>query len=219
MAYSASLTLGSNNFISLSGYAPFQLSIYLSGVSLPSKVYNINYDFGDGTIIDQTLSTDPNGDPIHIPQTHTYYLSNTFSSSVSAIVSYYQMGISDPSVYTISLNLTTPPMESSIYNQTNASSLSGYFQELHLVGTRMFGPNNDILYMFESINPNFVIPALVNWQTRPIVNTPNISQGSYRPYRLLAPFENPNLVDINVGTDLIKFPNVGVKYNPDNGGQ
>ena len=208
MAYSASVTLTSNNFISLNGYAPFQLSINPSGVTLSNKVYNINYNFGDGTVVNQTLSTDLSGDPLYINQNHTYYLSNTFSSSVSAIVSYYQMGIATPSVYTISLNLTTPPMESSIYNQTTATSLSGYFQEMHLVGTRMFGPNNDILYMFESINPNYVIPALVNWKSRPMISSPSmIPNSSYRPYRLLQPFENANIINISNGTSLLELPN------------
>ena len=175
---------------------------------MSTKVYNINYNFGDGTVVNQTLSTDLSGDPLYINQNHTYYLSNTFSSSVSAIVSYYQMGIATPSVYTISLNLTTPPMESSIYNQTTATSLSGYFQEMHLVGTRMFGPNNDILYMFESINPNYVIPALVNWKSRPMISNPSmIPNSSYRPYRLLQPFENANIINISNGTSLLELPN------------
>jgi len=208
LTYSASVSLSYNNFISLSGYAPFQLSINPSGATLSSKVYNINYDFGDGTVVNQTLSTDLSGDPLYINQSHTYYLSNTFSSSVSAIVSYYQMGIATPSVYTISLNLTTPPMESSIYNQTSSNSLSGYFQEMHLVGTRMFGPNNDILYMFESINPNYVIPALVNWKSRPMISSPSIiPNSSYRPYRLLQPFENANITNISNGTSLLELPN------------
>ena len=99
-------------------------------------------------------------------------------------------------------------MESSIYNQTTATSLSGYFQEMHLVGTRMFGPNNDILYMFESINPNYVIPALVNWKSRPMISNPSmIPNSSYRPYRLLQPFENANIINISNGTSLLELPN------------
>jgi len=170
MAYSASVLLSSSNFISVSGYAPFALTIDPLNVSLKNKVYSINYNFGDGTIINQNLSLDLNGDPLYVPQTHNYYISNTLNTTLSAVVSFYQIGVTNPSVYTIALNLYAPAMESSVYNQTTAVSLSGYFQEMHLIGSRMFGPNNNILYMFESINPNYIIPVIVNWKTNQIID-------------------------------------------------
>jgi hypothetical protein len=182
---------------------PYTLSITPSSYSLTNLLYQVVYDFGDGTTFTDNGVLNADGSLVFNTQNHTYYTVGNIIGSIS----FYQIGLSQPTIYPINLNLSLPSMEGS----------SGYFQELHLVGTRMFGPYNDILYMFESINPNYAIPTLVNWQTRPIVNTPNISQGSYRPYRLLAPFENPNLVDINIGTNLLEFEPADPPYNPDDG--
>jgi hypothetical protein len=99
-------------------------------------------------------------------------------SYLTATVTYYGISASNTLTYTIYLNLSAPPME------------NGYFQQVHLVGTRMFGPNNDILYMFETINPNYLAPVLVNWQsTNAQTNFTNLLNNNSRPNVLLAPFE------------------------------
>lgn len=185
---------------------PFSLTIDPTDSAATNLVYQIDYNFGDGnTFTDNGYLSSNN--LIFSPQSHTYNLLNSFSQSPSATVSLHQIGIADPLIYTIEVNLKSPVLEGN----------SGYFDEVHLVGTRMFGPNNDILYMFESINPNYVIPTLVNWQTKPIISIQDAVVKSYRPYRLLAPFENPNLVDINIATDLVPLPDVGSEPNPDDG--
>ena len=196
----------SNNAHLYNCIAPFTLTIDPTDSTATNLVYQIDYDFGDGnTFTDNgTLSSN---NLIFSPQTYTYNLLNIFSQTLSATVSLYQVGLANPLVYNVEVNLKSPVLEGN----------SGYFDELHLVGTRMFGSNNDIVYMFESINPNYVIPALVNWQSKPIISIQNAKASSYRPYRLLAPFENPNLVDISVATDLIHFPQVGSEPNPDDG--
>ena len=118
--------------------------------------------------------------------------------------------------YTISLDLKTPPLEKKTTNLGELSSFA-YFDEVHLIGTRMFGTENEILYMFESINPNYILPVLVNWKTRPLKNIVRTIDNSYAPYKLLAPFENEFVTSIDTGTNIVTFPDVDAAPNPDYG--
>jgi len=202
----------------LSGFAPFTLSIIPSSVSVSNKVYNIEYILDEETTINQRLTIDEGGDPLYIPQIHTYYLTDTIFKKINIVVNVYTMGSSEPQKFNIDLNLLAPEMETNIFDQTESGVLSGFFQEMHLMGTRMFGPNNDILYMFESINKDQTIPALVNWDARPIIPPPPKTVISkYRPYKLLNPFENERLTSINTGTNIDSLAYEGPYDNPDNG--
>lgn len=55
----------------------------------------------------------------------------------------------------------------------------------------MFGVNNDVLYVFESVNPNYYIPVVVNWNNKPVIEPiVDLSSKSKRAYDVLKPFQN-----------------------------
>ncbi|NBO98572.1 MAG: LamG domain-containing protein [Proteobacteria bacterium] len=200
----------------ITGLSPFTLTINPSSISTSSKIYKIRYDYGDGTIIDRVLTPDNDSDFLKTLETHVFSLTGNLQKTFNVNVHAYQFNSSLYSDYTISLNLKTPPIESTT---TTLSSLSSYayFKELHLVGTRMFGTENEVLYMFESINPNYILPVLVNWKARPIENIVRTIDNSYAPYKLLAPFENEFTTSIDTGTNIVTFPDVNAAPNPDYG--
>jgi len=99
-----------------------------------------------------------------------------------------------------------------IYNCNNS-----YFKEVHLVGSRMFGPNNDILYYFESVNPSYILPVLVNWTQKPAPIPEPYMPVDYRPFKLLAPFENEAVTSIDDGSHVYSAPDGIGQYLPDSG--
>lgn len=212
-------SLPPSNSISLNLAAPVAVTINPAKISVPSKVYKISYDFGDGTTFDRNLQVTSYGSPLSTVQTHFYYLKNSLSQTLTINVNVYCIAASVPQNYTITLNLSAPPLESSIFNLTSSLSTQGFFDEFHLIGTRMFGPNNDILYTFESINSNYLIPALVNWEARPVINKTSITINNARPYRLLAPFESEINTSINTGTNILTIAPVPGSNTTDNGSQ
>jgi hypothetical protein len=193
MAYSATVSLTSTNFISLSGVSPFELTIDPKNIDVPNKIRRIEYDFDDGTIITQSLfgpevvgSTETN-DPRNFSKTNFYNLVDEYRKTFTVKTKVYQLGFESPTIFTISLNLTVPTLE---------GLDGGYFEKLHLISTRMFGPNNDMVYVFESENPYYILPVLVNWKSRPIEPIIPIINTPYRPYKLLAPFEDERSTSI-----------------------
>jgi hypothetical protein len=200
----------------ITGLSPFTLTINPSGISTSNKIYKIRYDYGDGTIIDKVINPDNDQDFLNTTQTYTYYLTGDIQKTFNINVHAYQFNTSLYSDYTISLDLKTPPLEKKTTNLGELSSFA-YFDEVHLIGTRMFGTENEILYMFESINPNYILPVLVNWKTRPLKNIVRTIDNSYAPYKLLAPFENEFVTSIDTGTNIVTFPDVDAAPNPDYG--
>jgi hypothetical protein len=200
----------------ITGLSPFILTISPSTISTSNKIYKITYDFGDGTLIERLINPDNDEVFLSTDETYVYYLTGNIQKTFNINVHEYQFNTSLYNDYTISLDLKAPPIESIATNLSGLSS-SAYFDELHLVGTRMFGTENEILYMFESINPNYILPILVNWKTRPIKNIVKTIDNSYTPYKLLAPFENEFVTSINTGTNIITFPDVDAAPNPDYG--
>jgi hypothetical protein len=200
----------------ITGLSPFTLTINPSDISTSNKVYKLEYDFGDGTIVNQVLTTEDGGDPLSIQKTHVYYLTGNLQKTFNINVNAYQFNTSLYSNYKISLNLKVPFLES-IVTSNSALSSTSYFDELHLVGSRMFGTDNEILYMFESINPNYILPVMVNWKSRPLETIIKTIDNSYAPYKLLAPFENEATTSIDTGTNIVTYPDVNAAPNPDYG--
>jgi hypothetical protein len=182
MNNSGTVSLSTSLFYNISGYSPFILTIDPLNIITTDSPYKISYDFGDGIYFDQSLPL------VFInsnSQTHLYSLSTVGNKNYNVKVNIYTFG-SSPVEYNINLLLLNSPIETTY---TGSSSISGYFNEVHLVGSRMFGPNNDILYMFESITPNYILPVMVNWKKKPISPPITISIPNNRPFTLLAPFE------------------------------
>jgi hypothetical protein len=215
---------------SITGISPFTLTIdpidvenLLTG-TYDKKIYNIVYDFGDGTIVSQPASIFSNGDkPTLYPKTHTYNLKIAEATSFQVNVFLYQVNSETPARFTSNVRLKAPSLEAS-----SAVNDNNMFESIHLVGTRMFGTDNNILYMFQSKNPDYLLPVILNWASKELV-LDEIQEvvrefiPDQRAFRLLMPFENELVTSIELGASIAtvnrhtyfdgEWP---VQENPDN---
>lgn len=190
------LTTSLHNTI-ISDYAPLNLIINPSTLIVSKKIYKIEYIFDD-EIKTQTLfykkpttETLPFlteiGDPRNYKCNKTFYITSTATSQIFGVsANVYQLGVTNPTKIEFKLNLNAPIMDG-----TNANA---FFDSVQLLYTRMFGVNNDILYVFESVNPNYYIPVVVNWNNKPVIEPiVDLSSKSRRAYNILKPFQNQNV--------------------------
>jgi hypothetical protein len=196
MAHSATISLSNNYYTPLVGTAPFILAIDPQNIVSSQKIYKINYDFGDGQKENQSLYigvNDPTeGDPKKFIKIHEYFLLDSYQKNILASVSAYQMGATQPIVFNIDISLNAPTLE--------AFTDDRYFGEVHLSKTRMFGTDNTLLYNFETSNPHYIIPTIVNWKLRPVEKVKEIIIPENRPYRVLEPYENEMITSIDWGS-------------------
>lgn len=94
----------------------------------------------------------------------------------------------------------------------------GMFSDIHLISTRMYGLSNEIIYIFEAEDPNYIsnyiLPVSVNWRSRP--QNQNIeSIMNYRAYRLLEPYEDERVTSINTVTHISTVGEVSAIANID----
>ena len=173
--------------------APFKLNLDPSGLILDGKIYKIDYDFGDGNTFSQkyfytnetnNLLNFPNdvGDPRNYIVSNIYYLTDNVQKDLTINAKIYDLGNIIPTEYIINLNLNTPNLDGEI---------DGYFKNIHLISTKMFGPDDKILYVFESDEPNYILPAIVKWQEDPkIIQSKIFVDKSPRLFNILLPFQN-----------------------------
>jgi hypothetical protein len=216
MNYGETIYLTNPDTFSLSGISPFTLVIEPSGISPSSKIYKIEYYYDD-EIATQTLfpSNSSNyinlnlpipeepGDPRNYKQIKKIYIDQPYQTLVITIKT-YQFTSFQPSTYTINLSLSAPSLE-------DITGLNGYFKEIHLKNTRMFGINNELIYIFESESPNYLLPVCVNWKPVP-QKEPEQKVNNIRSYRLLAPYENENATSIDLASHI---GTVGEERAPD----
>jgi hypothetical protein len=190
----------------LNSFAPFTLTINPSAVNgITKKIYKIDYIFDTETVSQKYFYKTPEvnppitypypqevGDPRNYIQSQTFFLPNVYKKDYTVSVDIYQIGIATPTNITFTLSLSAPKLDGS----TNAM-----FSAVHLSYTRMFGFNNNILYILETEEPKYYIPVILNWNLRPIQPEPLIIEQGYRPYRILEPYENqavtPNFQNID----------------------
>lgn len=204
MKTSETVYLSSSNN-NINGFTPFTLTIVPSSVPISNKIYKIEYDFGDGTKISQLLKPNSNQEnPASVNQTHNYILTGEFIKDFTVIADVYQFNKSSYDRFSFIVSLSAPPMEE--LNTQYPENSSYYFREVHLIGSRMFGPENEISYMFEGIGPDCFLPVVVNWKQRPVQTIIKTIKDYYRPYKLLSPFENEMVTSINTGTNIVTVP-------------
>lgn len=161
--------------VSLEKFSPFILNIDPVNVDPEKKTYKIVYDFNDNTSLKTIVlapsanhsndnlpfSLEPN-DPRNIPVSHAFVLQDEIYKNYTISISSFFIHLESEPVncaqYTISLSLSAPILDS-----ISSDISANFFEEIHLVNTRMFGPNNTILYNFESVNPNYLLPTIVEW--------------------------------------------------------
>jgi len=222
MNYSETVYLGTPGTVTINGNAPFTLSIIPTNINVPNKIREIYYNYNDGTSDQQILfpansanyvnlpfPLEP-GDPRNYNKSKTFYTEKKLTSYTTT-VSVFQFSSSTPSIYNIDLNLSAPYLE-------NISEGDGYFESLHLRSTRMYGVDNKILYVFESSNPNYLLPVNVDWTLRPQARAAEAQAiSSYRSYKLLQPYENELTTSIDTVTHIYSTDGVEALPNPDPG--
>jgi hypothetical protein len=209
MAEATAVQIGETFFsqTNIQTYAPFTLVLNPSALSLDGKIHRIEYYFGEGktkfqsfyyssTSIDSLslpYSSEP-GDPRNFLQENTYFLEEAENKLLSVEVRVYEFGSLDYKRYFVNLDLKPPILD---------GQSSEYFRNLHLVSTKMFGPENKIFYVFESSSPTYILPALIKWEPLSnITQTINIQSSEIRPYKLLQPFEKENVTPVNTITPI-----------------
>jgi hypothetical protein len=174
----------------ISDYAPFELTVNPSNIAFSKKIRAIEYVWGDGTTdivkyrpligINTNLSFPTDiGDPRNYSKSKYFYSNDPSLSKYVTTINVYFFGLPNPFVFTIVLTLKNPPMD---------YSLNSFFDEIHLVKTKMFGLDNEILYTFQTQNEDCLLMSLVNWKLKPkpVVNPEKLS----KPYNYINPFAN-----------------------------
>jgi hypothetical protein len=181
-------------------FAPFTLLLNPATLETDSKVYKIEYDFGNGNIHTQNFyygltsektyslpySSDP-GDVRNYPTQETFYLDEPERRLFVVEVRIYQIGAKEYDRYYVNLFLNPPSLDGEINN---------YFKDLHLISTRMFDVDDKVFYNFESQSPNFILPALIRWERNIAIQTTTEEVQTIRPYKLLQSFEKENVTKI-----------------------
>ena len=164
MAFSTSINLlSSSGGRVVSGHAPFTVRLFPHTFDLPNKFIKICYIWGDNTkqevtlfpcrasdAVDVSSFPDEPGDPRNYSVSHIYTSPSSFNLQVCA----YTLGDTSPYVMNITVNTQLPTMLRTV--------LSGF----KLVGSSMFGENDNVLYFIESTSPQYLIPILINWDNK-----------------------------------------------------
>jgi len=180
MFNSSSITLNPLELTqTLNRVSPFVLSINPQFTDPLSKSYKIVYDFNDGTsTITKILKATPyqKNDLLKFPYeitdprneivSHTFILQKETSKTFYINVKVYSVmdaifGSGETPNYSefiITLHLQAPTLD------TKSIELSSnFFEEIHLLNSRMFDLDNTLLYNFESSNPHYLLPTVVKW--------------------------------------------------------
>jgi len=182
--YSQTIVLNTlNPSVTANNFAPFKLTIDPSNVKLTTNnIRKIEYVWNENETevvsYKPTLPKPIDGDPKNTKKTKEFY-SNDYELSIYDIkINIYFFGITNPRVFNIKLNLQNPTLD-----KTNNS----YFQEVHLIKTKMFGPKNTLLYVFESTSENNLLMSVVDWDKKPLPPIPE-KIPLKRPYTFVDPF-------------------------------
>jgi hypothetical protein len=90
-----------------------------------------------------------------------------------------------------------------------------FFEDVFLVDSRMFGPENKLIYVFETKNPNYILMSTVVWENNPVEEKIKILPPT-RPYKFLMPFDKVIVKDF-LDTEQVEYKKP-TDYQNDNGG-
>jgi hypothetical protein len=200
----------------ITSYAPFNLVLDPSTLEAKGKIYKIEYDFGNGNVHTQNFyyanssiesSTLPHpyepGDTRNFNVDQTYFLEKPEQKYVAVEVRIFSIGERDYERYYVNLFLDPPALD---------GDLNNYFKDLHLISTRMFDSDDKIFYVFESQDPNYILPSVVKWE-RNIVQEADIQIIQDRSYKLLQPFEKEDVSNIETKYPISFIPPVSADSN------
>ena len=154
-------TDGSN----IQGFSPYNIVLSTAGYTSTNKIWKIVYDFGDGYSEEHKLTLKPNsynpslpissepGDPRNVNAEHLYYFDDFPTKNFTINIYFYTVGNSAPEKISFSVTITLPKID----------DIFGSADTIKLVGSRMFGLENQLIYLFESQSPNYLIPGLARF--------------------------------------------------------
>jgi len=187
---------------SLSSYFPVNFYIdpsQLYGNGQTNKIRKIVYKWPDGTVdIKEFKPTLQNnswlkfpefGNPLNYPIDKLLYSSKEDQNLTlkNINVECYYFGTNNTVTYNIKLSAFKPSIE---------GDFDSVYDEITLLDARMFGPNNTLIYVFETKNPNYILMSTVNWQLLP-EEVINKKLPPIRPYKFLLPFDKTKEVGFN----------------------
>lgn len=210
-------------------YAPFTLTINPKNLYFfDKKIKKIEYiwDDGDTDIVDfkcipdidggLPFPTDP-GSPLNYKISHTFKPKNISTYEYNIKIFVYFFNDSTVETLDIKLILKNPKL---LNTDSDIDTIEGYFDELHLIKSRMFGSKNKILYVFQGKrnDENHILMATVNWK-KTLFITENITEAKNKKYDLISPIKHKfsSSTALNKNIKHIPYKPVIVN-NVDNGG-
>lgn len=201
---------------------PFKLIIDPRDLyNFTNKVKKIEYIWGDGftDTVDFKIITTTNGNlpyplevgtPLNYKKEHIFYSDSDETYEYNITVRVYFFNSSVIEEFNIKLFLSNPDLE---------NTLNGYFDEVHLVKTRMFSPKNKNVFVFQAFKnqKSYITVSVVNWEKS--FKTLSISESLSRVYDLVSPLEYKysSLTALNQRIKFIPYRRVTVNNN-DSGG-
>jgi hypothetical protein len=187
----------------INGLSPYTATFDVSQAVTDKKVYKIKYFFDDGSpvlekkLIGMPAAADSSlfwpsepGDPRNHPVSKTFTVLDTPEKTFNITVKLYYVGdpgnfIPNEKTYKIALKLRAPTLDAE-----SAKTNSEVFNDIHLLSVSMFGPEDTMMYVFQSINPTYCLPVVAKWKEG-ISNIPAdvLESINYRPYQL-----SPNFI-------------------------
>jgi hypothetical protein len=201
---------------------PFKLIIDPRDLyNFENKVKKIEYIWGDGSTdtVDFKISTTTNGNlpyplevgtPLNYKKDHIFYSQDNKTVEYNTIIRVYFFNNSTIEEFNVKSILSNPDLE---------NTLNGYFDEVHLVKTRMFSPKNKNVFVFQvsKNQKSHITVSVVNWEKN--FKTLSISESLNRVYDLVSPIEYKfsSLTALNQKIKYIPYKKVTVNNN-DSGG-
>lgn len=191
--------------------APATVIINPKDIETSNKLYKLKYTCTTGETYTQTFfyknSSDYDlslpfpydvGDPRNYPKTFNFNLTGSFFKQHILKIEVYDFLNEDPRPIYFIIDVKAPEL-----NVDNP-----FFDDLHLIYSKIFDFDDKLFYVFESQTPNYILPVIVKWQTYNDsfveINTNKID---IRPYRLSNPFEidssSINSVPLNFSYDFL----------------
>lgn len=159
----------STNYIS--GYAPLSLTINPSAINASDyPIIKLEYDFQDGSdsiIVKRELFVDT-----AVASAYAYPADGGDPRNIIIEHDFYPNIVDNPTIYDLKLKVTKAntfsPIEYDIVvnvfkiNTLNSLSSLGYFEDIHLLKTRVWGESNSELFTLETINPRYLTNLIFN---------------------------------------------------------
>lgn len=189
-------------------YAPVEITFNPSDIDSNGKIYKIEYTLNDQTITQTFFHSNSSsevlpisseiGDPRNYNQVVRFTLDDDLQRTTLNYIKIYEYGKKEPYQILYTINLKAPPIEGK----------NGFFDEIHLIGNKLFDFDDKVLYMFESYNPQYVLPVVVNWNktnNSVLLQRQRAKKYDFKRYRVLEPFEIQNGQNSNItGGDFIE---------------